>query len=275
MKLLPLQVYREGDRRQLPDDTRIAAAYAIAAYKRARTDRGAPVLQKTAETATNDPYLFAYLGDCYMRLGMVVEGRAAYEEGLRRDAECPALGGTAGRAEALDAPMKAHSDSSRRRSGADPRAARCGFVGAALLFSLWASPDRLASLPWFLVGMVGVLLVLLVTGPFLVALRRRVTAGHWCGSSLPSDTRRFVVTFFATRWPVYKLSWLNAVYAAIPSIRSAPWGWTQSGLQPNQTGGMMALCTAFAVAVTVAQGIPRALSLAGALSLAAGFVACS
>ena len=130
-----------------------------------------------------------------------------------------------------------------------------GFVGAALTFSFWASPDREASLPWFLVGLVGVLLVLLVTGPFLAVLRRRIDAGHLLWFFLAIGYTTLVVTFFTTRWPAYKLSWLNTVYAAMPSIRSVPWWWTQAGLQPNQTGGMMAVCTAFAVAVTLARDV--------------------
>ena len=42
---------------------------------------------------------------------------------------------------------------------------------------------------------------------------------------------------------------MKAAQAALPSIRSLPWWWTQQGLQPNQTGGMLAVCTAFAFAV--------------------------
>jgi O-antigen ligase len=130
-----------------------------------------------------------------------------------------------------------------------------GFVGAALIFSFWASPDRVASLPWFLIGLVGVLLVLLVSGPFLAALRRRIGAAHLLWFFLAIGYTTLIVTFLTTRWPAYKLSWLNTVYAALPSIRSVPWWWTQAGLQPNQTGGMMAVCTAFAVAVTLARDV--------------------
>jgi hypothetical protein len=31
-----------------------------------------------------DPYVFAFLGDCYADLGLMAQARAAYLEGLRR-----------------------------------------------------------------------------------------------------------------------------------------------------------------------------------------------
>ncbi len=60
-----------------------------------------------------------------------------------------------------------------------------------------------------------------------------------------------MTTLFATRWPSYKLSWLNTVYAAIPSVRSLPLSWTQEGLQPNQTGGFLAVCSAMTAAMAL------------------------
>lgn len=122
-------------------------------------------------------------------------------------------------------------------------------VGTSLLLSLWASADRVASLPWFLVDLAGVALVLAVTGPLRRTARRTIKAAHVLWSFLGIGFVSLGVTIFASRWPSYKLSWLNQVYAAIPSVRSLPWPWIQPGLSPNQTGGMLALCTAFAATV--------------------------
>ena len=132
-----------------------------------------------------------------------------------------------------------------------------GLLGLALVFSLWASPDRTSSLPWFATGMVGVILVLVVTGRPLPAVARRVRPTHLLWFFLAAGFVALVVTLLATRWPAYKLSWLNSVYAALPSIRSLPLWWTQAGLQPNQTGGFLALVTAFAAAVAGAPSLRR------------------
>ncbi len=122
-------------------------------------------------------------------------------------------------------------------------------MGLALLFSFWVSPNRLTSLSWFVLAVVGVIMVLIVTGPCLPALSRRVHAGHLLWFFLAVGFVTLVSTLLTSRWPTYKLSWLNSVYAALPSIRSLPLWWTREGLQANQTGGMLALCTAFAVAL--------------------------
>jgi O-antigen ligase len=130
-------------------------------------------------------------------------------------------------------------------------------VGVSLLFSLWASPDRIASLPWCLVGLAGVAMVLVLAGPLLPTMRRKIRAQHLVWFFLAVGFITFVVTILASRWPAYKLSWLNQVYAALPSIRSLPWAWAERGLSPNQTGGMLALCTAFAAALSVAPRISK------------------
>ena len=54
--------------------------------------------------------------------------------------------------------------------------AGAGLLGLALLFSMWASPDRLLSLPWFLIAIVGVLVVLVVTGQWLPFFARKVSS---------------------------------------------------------------------------------------------------
>jgi len=131
-------------------------------------------------------------------------------------------------------------------------------LGAALtalgvVLSLWASPDRLASLPHAAVALAGSALVLTLTGRLLPTLARRVRSKHVAGFFLTITLLALATTLLATRWPIYKLSWLNDIYAAIPSIRSLPLAWTAEGLQPNQTGGILAVCTAFAVSVALAR----------------------
>jgi O-antigen ligase len=128
-------------------------------------------------------------------------------------------------------------------------------MGVGLLASLWASPDRAASLPWVVLALVGVILVLVVTGPCLAALAGRIQARHLLWLFLAVGFITLGVTLFASQWPTYKLSWLNSVYAALPSIRSLPGQWSQEALNPNQTGGMLALCTAFAAAVATARSL--------------------
>jgi hypothetical protein len=82
-------------------------------------------------------------------------------------------------------------------------------VGVSLLFSLWASPDRIASLPWCLVGLAGVAMVLVLAGPLLPTMRRKIRAQHLVWFFLAVGFITFVVTILASRWPAYKLSWLN------------------------------------------------------------------
>jgi O-antigen ligase len=142
-------------------------------------------------------------------------------------------------------------------------------VTVSLLFSLWASPDRRASLAWFLIAFVGAALVLVTTGPLLSRLRRTVKTEHVAWAFLAMGYTSLIVTLFTSRWPSYKLSWLNHLYAALPSVRSLPWGWIQPGLHPNQNGGFLALCTAFAAALLVAPGVSKRLRIpAGFLCIA-------
>lgn len=130
-------------------------------------------------------------------------------------------------------------------------------TGAGLLLSFWASPDRLASLPWFLVDMAGVTLALVITGPLFRAARRRIKATHVQWFFLGFGFACLAVTLFLTRWPSYKLAWLNEVYAAIPSLRSLPWPWIQPGLHPNQTGGVLSILTAFAATIACWPGVRK------------------
>ncbi|MFH0916626.1 MAG: O-antigen ligase family protein [bacterium] len=147
-----------------------------------------------------------------------------------------------------------------------------GLLGVALVFSLWASPDRRSSLPWFAVAIVGVILVLVVTGRPLPAIARRVRPTHLLWFFLAAGFVTLVVTLLTSRWPAYKLSWLTSVYVALPSIRSLPLWWTQTGLQPNQTGGSLALVTAFAATVAGAPSLRRLYRWPAVFLTVAGFV---
>ena len=128
-------------------------------------------------------------------------------------------------------------------------------IGLATLFSWWASPDRLASLPWSVIALAGCAFVLIVTGPALGFLARKLRPRHIAWFFLTTALLAMLSALFTSRWPGYKLSWLSHVYAAIPSITSFSWG--AAGLQPNQTGGFLAVCTAFAAAVAASPRAPH------------------
>jgi O-antigen ligase len=146
-------------------------------------------------------------------------------------------------------------------------------TGAGILFSLWASPDRLRSLPAVVINVVGVVLVLGVTGRLLPAVSRRIRHGHVTAFFLAAAFFALGAALFTSRWPAYKLSWLNSVYVALPSIRSLPFAWASEGLQPNQTGGILAVCTGFAVALALDRsGLRRVYRLFAAFLSLAGFV---
>ena len=108
-----------------------------------------------------------------------------------------------------------------------------GLVGVATLFSWWASPDRLTSLPSSIIALAGVALVLLTTGPWLAVLSRRIRFQHVLWFFLISGFIALLSALLTSRWPAYKLAWLSTVYSTLPSIRSFSWG--GQGLQPNQT----------------------------------------
>jgi O-antigen ligase len=128
-------------------------------------------------------------------------------------------------------------------------------IGVATLFSWWASPDRLASLPGSVIALVGSTFVIITTGPALGFLVRKIKPRHIAWFFLAAALLAMLSALFTSRWPAYKLSWLSHVYAAIPSVTSFSWG--AAGLQPNQTGGFLAVCTAFAAAVAATPRAPR------------------
>jgi O-antigen ligase len=120
-------------------------------------------------------------------------------------------------------------------------------VGLATLFSWWASPDRLVSLPWSVIALAGVVLVLFVTGRRLPAIASSVQPRHFMWFFLVGGFVALLSALLTSRWPMSKLSWLGPVFNALPSVRSFSWG--GQGLQPNQTGGFLAVCTAFAAVI--------------------------
>ena len=125
-------------------------------------------------------------------------------------------------------------------------------IGVALLFSMWASPDRLESLPWFLLAMVGVVLVLAVTGPWLPFFAARLSTSFLLHFFLAAEVVALLSALLTSNWLAYKHPWLSRVYALLPTIRSLPFSWAKNGLAANQTGGMLAVLTAFAVVVAMA-----------------------
>lgn len=90
LKLIPLAVYKQGVG-ALPHDTQLEVAYAIASYQALPALAALPLLQATARKSVDDPYLFAALGDCYLDLGLTVEARQAYEDGLRHSPNAKSL----------------------------------------------------------------------------------------------------------------------------------------------------------------------------------------
>jgi len=125
-------------------------------------------------------------------------------------------------------------------------------LGLALAVSLWASPDRLAGLPWYAVSLTGVALVLGTSWKRAAGISRRVTPGRMAVSYIVIAGAALVVVLLTTQWPAYKWSWLNSVYGALPSIRSLPFSWAKDGLSSNQTGGILAVCTAMMAAMSLA-----------------------
>jgi O-antigen ligase len=124
-------------------------------------------------------------------------------------------------------------------------------VAVAMLLSLWASPDRVAGLPWFIIAMVGVALVGVVSSPLLTPVARRVRPAHMATFFISATIVTIGVTLLTSRWSMYKFAWLDTIYGILPSIRSLPYSWAKQGLSPNQTGGMLALCTAATAAMAI------------------------
>ena len=120
-------------------------------------------------------------------------------------------------------------------------------MGLAILVSLLVTPDIGAGLPWVIFGECGVALVLMASGPARGKIAHRGLAVFLvCFAYF-----LLLGTLFTTHWPDYKLSWLSAVYAALPSVRSLPVPLLSNGLEPNQMGGVIAACAGFAFALAI------------------------
>jgi tetratricopeptide (TPR) repeat protein len=92
-KGLPLMAYRlyVEATELLPDDPAIAAALAISTIQTRSREEALPLLERAAGMETNDPLLFAHLGDCYVESGRMADALAAWEEGLRRSPDAELL----------------------------------------------------------------------------------------------------------------------------------------------------------------------------------------
>jgi Flp pilus assembly protein TadD len=68
----------------VPSDVALAASWAILSYQTLSPTQALPLLERVATMKTGDPYLYAYLGDCYLSLGRPVDAQVAYLQGLER-----------------------------------------------------------------------------------------------------------------------------------------------------------------------------------------------
>jgi tetratricopeptide (TPR) repeat protein len=68
----------------LPANVDLAGAYAMASYNTLAPEDALPLLKRAADMSSTDPFVFAFLGDCYADLGLIRQARAAYLEGLRQ-----------------------------------------------------------------------------------------------------------------------------------------------------------------------------------------------
>lgn len=138
-------------------------------------------------------------------------------------------------------------------------------LGAALLaltavVSLAASPDRRTSLPYVIQVLVGAACVLAVAGRPVPGIRRRLTPSRLITFYIALGYTALAAILLSTRWPIYKLSFLSGLYAAVPSIRSLPIPLLAQGLTPNQAGGLMATFTAFAAAIAITAAPARSVT---------------
>lgn len=130
-------------------------------------------------------------------------------------------------------------------------------LGLAFILSLWASADRATSLPWFIIAMFGVALVLFFTGRPRHLLARKISALRVIYFFVACDLLALVATLLTSNWQSSKLPWLDRLFTVLPSIRSLPYSWAHEGLAANQTGGLLAVLTAF-VAVLATSPSPLA-----------------
>lgn len=136
-------------------------------------------------------------------------------------------------------------------------------LGTALLVfaaaaSLVASADRRAGILWAVLIAAGTVLVWLALGRRPIARTRRTEEKDHA----PRAARAVLVASYAclvsflllTEWPVYKLPAFSRLYGFIPSLLPYSPDWLGSGISPNQTGGVLACCLAFAAALFIPVG---------------------
>lgn len=77
------ELYKKGAEK-LPANKELSTAYALAFYQTMPPRNALPLLERAADESAEDPYVFAFLGDCYADLGMISRARGSYQEGLRK-----------------------------------------------------------------------------------------------------------------------------------------------------------------------------------------------
>ncbi len=83
MTVIARELYKKGVE-MLPANVELAAAYAITTYETMPAKNALPLLEHAAGMDGDNPYVFAFLGDCYADLGMVTQARTSYQKGLRK-----------------------------------------------------------------------------------------------------------------------------------------------------------------------------------------------
>ncbi|MCX8032461.1 MAG: hypothetical protein N3B14_03565 [Thermoleophilia bacterium] len=87
---LARQVYTQG-KEKLPADVQIVQAYALVTYRCLPAEEALSALQDAVDKGSRDPYVFAFLGDCYKALGMKQKAAEAYLDGISSAGGIPPL----------------------------------------------------------------------------------------------------------------------------------------------------------------------------------------
>ncbi len=75
----------------MPDEPAIISALAVSTFKTSSHADALPLLERAAGMGTTNPYVFAFLGDCYSELGRTADAAGAWNKGLERFPDDPAL----------------------------------------------------------------------------------------------------------------------------------------------------------------------------------------
>jgi O-antigen ligase len=125
-------------------------------------------------------------------------------------------------------------------------------MSAALAASLLATPHLAASLPYVLMSAIGCAAA--VAASYL-PIRKPPSIKAVLIALLVCAGLFLLWTLLTARWPVEKMGWLSAAYAALPSLRFSLIGLPE-GLQPNQLGGVSAVFVGCALAVAFGKAGP-------------------